>query len=304
MSAPDAPVDNSLAVAQFNAQQAEKQRAQDKADADAAAQKLADLRTTSSNNARSATNDYFQNLGLDPTAYSGDIDSRINQILNGIGTSDPNPGSYFSTAPQDIYDALTKNYQTKETSALDKIFDPNFATTKISSTMDDPYLTSILGDQRSSADAIIQNMLKRGVITDTGAAAAENDLNNQASGVKTKLQTIGDQVLAGGQQKLNDIINNARTTAGTLKLGQGFDPSTYSSNVDQAFNDFVSSLGDQIKSNVTGNLFQTNGLSSIAGAAQGAGNTAYNPKAAAGVIQDDTTNTNNTTTDPNKESIF
>jgi len=42
--------------------------------------------------------------------------------------------------------------------------------------------------------------------------------------------------------------------------------------------------------------------SKIAGAAQGAGNTAYNPKAAAGVIDDNTDD--NTNTNTQKESIF
>jgi hypothetical protein len=302
MSAPDAPSDNSLAVAQFQAQEAERARQQEKADADAAAQKLADLRNTSKNNALTSTQQYFQNLGLDPSGYQSDIDAQINQILSGINPSDPNPGSYFSTAPQDVYGNLTKQYQTKEGSAIDKLFAPNYASSRITSTMDDPVIADLINSQRSSADAIIQNMLKRGVITDTGRQAAEADLDNQLPGIRTKLNTIGDQVISGGQQKLNDIINQGRTTAGTLKLGQSFDPTTYSTNVDQAFNDFVASLGDQIKSNVSGNLFQTGGLSSVAGAAQGAGNTAYNPKAAAGVIDDNTDD--NTNTNTQKESIF
>lgn len=300
MSAPDAPPDNSLAVAQFQAQEAERARAREKADADAAAQKLAELRSSTRNNAATSTNQYFQSLGLDPTNYATDIDSYLNQIMSGINPSDPNPGSYFSTAPTDIYGNLTKTAQTRAGTALDKIFTPNYASTRITNTLDDPYIANIIAEQRSGADAIIQNMLKRGVITDTGAGAASKDLDNQLPGIRTKLNTIGDQAIAGGQQKLNDIINQARTTAGTIKLGQSFDPSTYSTNVDQAFNDFLGSLGDTIKSNVSGNLFNTAGLSSVAGAAQGAGNTAYNPKAAAGVIDDSEEEDDNQT----KESIF
>lgn len=302
MSAPDAPQDNSLAVAQFNAQQAEEARRREKADADAAAQKLADLRASSSAGARDATSKYFMNLGLDPTNYATDIDAQINAILRGINPSDQNPGTYFSTAPQDIYGDLTKQAQTRAGSTIDKTFTPNYSMSRIASTTDDPYLAEILGEQRSAADQIIQNMLKRGVITDTGAAAAGADLERQAAGARTKLNTIGDQVLSGGRQKIDDIINQARTTAGTLKLGQSFDPSTYTTNVDQAFNDFIGSLGDTLRSNVQGNLFQTNGLASLAGAAQGAGNTKYDPKAAAGVLDDEEDDSSTPT--PTKESIF
>ena len=290
MSTPEAPQDNSLAVAQFQSQEAQKAKEQEKLDAEKKKQELAGLRTSSAGTAKNDTAAYLQSLGLNPEQYGSDIDRQIQSIISGINPADENPGSYFKTAPQDIYGNLTKSYQTKNQAALDPIFSPDFETKKIGMTMDDPYIANILGEQRGNADAIIQNMLKRGVITDTGAAGASSDLDRQASGVRTKLNTIGDTVLAGGQQKLKDVANQGRTTAGTLKLGQVFDPSTYSSNADQVFNDFVSSLGDQIKSNVSGNLFQTNGLAAIAGASQGAGNTKYNPRAAAGIIdpEDDT----------------
>ena len=293
MSAPDAPQDNSYAVAQLQQENADKQRAQDKIDADTKKNELAGLRTSSAAGAKNRSNDYLSSLGLDPNQYGSDIDNQINSILSGINPADENPGSYFQTAPQDIYDNLNRTFQRKNQATVDQSFMPNFETSRVASTMDDPYIAEILGEQRGNADQIIQNMLKRGVLTGTGAAGAEADLDRQASGVRTKLNTIGDTVLSGGRQKLTDVANKARTDAGTIKIGQQFDPSSYTANADQVFNDFVASLGDQIKSNVQGNLFQTNGLAAIGGAAQGAGNTAYNPKAAAGILDDEPKTTTN-----------
>lgn len=301
MSAPDAPQDNSYAVAQLEGQRADEARARDKADAEAKKAELAGLRQSSAGMARNNSTQYLQSLGLDPNAYSGDIDREINNILSGINPADENPGSYFKTAPQDIYGNLTRNFQTKNQTDIDRIFSPNYETSKINMNMDDPYIADILSEQRGNADAIIQNMLKRGVLTDTGAAGASADLDRQSSGIRTKLNTIGDTVLAGGQQKLRDVANRARTDAGTLKLGQTFDPNSYSKDADQVFNDFVASMGDQLRSNVTGNLFQTNGLAAVGGAAQGAGNTKYNPRAAAGIF--DTTDETKKTP-ASSESIF
>jgi len=299
MSAPDAPQDNSFAVAQLEGQRADAARLQDKADAETKKQELAGLRTSSADAARNSSAQYFQSLGLDPSGYSGDIDREISSIMSGIAPSDENPGSYFKSAPQDIYGNLNRSYQTKNQSSVDQLFSPNFETSRIQMTMDDPYINDILSEQRMTADNIIENMLKRGVITGTGAAGARGDLDRQAPGIRTQLNTIGDTALAGGQQKLRDVANKARTDAGTLKLGQQFDPNSYGGNADQVFNDFVASLGDQIRSNVSGNLFQTGGLAATAGATQGAGNTAYNPQAAAGVIEDDDEDATS-----NKESIF
>jgi hypothetical protein len=170
-------------------------------------------------------------------------------------------------------------------------------------TIDDPYLAGIDAEQRGNADSIIKNMLDRGVITATGYGAAQGDLDRQEAGVKSKLNEFGTGVVAGGQQQLRDVANNARTTAGTLQLGQQFDPNSYGSQADQVFNDFINTLGDQIRSKVTGNMFNTTGLAALAGAAQGAGNTAFNPAAAAGIIQDPADDASKDTS-TTKESIF
>lgn len=263
--------------------------AQDREDAKAEAHKkeLAALRDSVFNNARNSTSRYFSQLGLNPDDYSSDIDQRLQDILSGISSSDENPGSYFRTAPQSVYGDLTTARQQKLQSDLDRMFAPNFETSKIGMTIDDPYLQDIEHEQRGAADAIIRNMVKRGVLTNTGASAAFNDLENQTAGVRGKLRSFGDATVAGGQSQLADIANKARQAAGTVKLGQQFDPTKYTTDADQIFSDFVSSIGDQIRAKVPTNLFKTTNLASIGGAAQGAGNTAYNPLAASGVIDDE-----------------
>src|SRR3981189_2037086 len=140
MSAPSPPPDNSFAVAQMQQDAADRKNAQDKIDATKAASDLAALRTTSGANARNATSDYFQSVGLDPTKYGGDIDSQIQKIMSAIAPTDPNPGSSFAGADQNIYNNLTKNYQTKNQSGVDQLFSPDFQTKALPFTMDQPYV--------------------------------------------------------------------------------------------------------------------------------------------------------------------
>lgn len=288
MSDDSAPQQDPMAsMMMFQMMNADKQRAQDKIDAEEHKKELAALRDSSFSGALNSTKDYFRQLGLDPDQFGGSINTELQDILNSIAPTDENPGSYFKNAGQKVYGDLTASNQSRLQNDLDRYFAPNYETSKIGLTLDDPYLSGLDQEMRGNADAIIRNMVKRGVLTGTGATAAASDLDRQGSGVRGKLQSFGDALLAGGQTKLRDVANQARQAAGTVKLGQTFDPTQYTHNADQIFNDFVSSIGDQLRAKVPTNLYTTNGLAAVGGAAQGAGNTKYDPNAAAGIIQDD-----------------
>lgn len=304
MSAPSPPPDNSLQV-EMQREQAAKdaQAAQDAKDL-AHKQELAGLRTTARQGATGNVRDYFSSQGVDPDQFSGSIEQQLNNILGGISPTDENPGSAFTGAGQTIYDTLQTGGRTKASNQVNQMFAPNFEMARVPFTLDDPYLSGVEAEQYSNADKIIKNMLDRGVLTTSGYNAAQSDLENQRAGVRSRLNEIGTGLLSGEQQKLRDVANSARQTAGGLQLGQSFDPYSYSSQADQSFNDFISTLGDQIRAQAPGQLFNTAGLAAIGGAGQGAGNTAYNPQAAAGIIdnsdQTDTTKTNQS----NPNSIF
>lgn len=303
MSGSSPPPDNSLAVQQAQiAADKEARAAQDAKDL-AHKTELAGMRTSARAGARGSVDDYFTGRGIDPSKYGGSIDQQLNNILSGISPSDENPGQAFSGAGQTIYDTLQSGERVKAQDTLNQVFAPNFETKRVPWTLDDPYLASIEQEQYSDADSIIRNMLDRGVLTSSGYDAASKDLENQRAGAKTRLNEVGTSLLSGEQQKLRDVANTARQTAGSLQLGQQFDPYSYSGEADQGFNDFLSTLGDQIRAGLPGKLFNTAGLAAIGGAAQGAGNTAYNPKAASGVLGDDDTNTGDANAS-NPNSIF
>jgi hypothetical protein len=304
MSGSSPPPDNSLAVEQQREQAA---REKEERDAAAAAQHKTELATLRGNARTAAGGDvrnYFTSQGLDPSGYGGSIDAQLNNILNSISPTEENPGAAFSGAGQTIWDTLQTGARAKAQKDINQYFAPNFETSKAPTTLDDPYWKGYAEEQYSDADAIIRNMLDRGVLTTSGYGAAKADLDKQRSGVNTRLDLVGNDLIGKEQGTLSGIANKARQTASNLQLGTDFDPGQYKTEADTEFTNFLNTLGDKIRAGAPGQLFTTAGLAAIGGAGQGAGNTAFNPAAASGVSTDDTTDDKNKTQSTNPNTIF
>jgi hypothetical protein len=279
----------SLAVEQSRQQsQREAQAAADQKAAQHTAD-LANLRSQARSGATGTVKDYFSSQGVDPEQYSGSIESQLNNILSGISPTEENPGAAFTGAGQTVYDQLQTAGRTKATRDIGNVFAPDFQYNRLADTADDPYLAGVEGEQYADADSIIKNMLDRGVLTSGGYASAQKDLENQRAGVRSRLNEIGTGLLGTERGALGDIANQARQTAGSLNLGQTFDPYAYGKRADESLTGFLSTLGDQIRAQVPGKLFNTAGLAAIGGAGQGVGNTAFNPAAASGITDDQST---------------
>lgn len=258
--------------------------AQQKAEEDA---RLAALREAAAGTARSSAQRYFQQRGLDPAQYSGDIESELQDLLSTVNTQDPNPGLYLRNLGEQTFQNLQNAQRESATRQANLAFGPDYANQRISSTLDDPILADIDAAQRGRADEYIQNLLKRHVITDTGAAGARRNLEEQGAAVRSQLGQIGSDVLSEGRGKLSDILGRARSSAGNVQLGQNYDIAPYQNELDQAYNEFTSNLGENIKSQLGGPLYDTSGLAAAAGAASGAQNTKFDPLALAGIPEEE-----------------
>ena len=303
MSGGSPPADNSAQVEAMRQQAAREKEERDAAKAEQHKQELSGLRTSARTGAGGNVRNYFSSQGVDPEKYGGSIDQQLNNILAGISPTEENPGAAFSNAGQTIWDTLQTGERTKQGNVLNTLFAPEWEMRRVQSTIDDPYLAGVEGEQYSNADKIIKNMLDRGVLTSGGYDSAVKDLENQRAGVRSRLNEIGTGLISKEQQDLRDISNRARQSAGSLQLGQAFDPYAYQTEADTDFNEFIGTLGDQIRAAVPGQLFNTAGLAAIGGAGQGLGNTAFNP-AAAGGIKEDTKDTGDEEDTKNANSIF
>jgi hypothetical protein len=276
------PPDNSAQVESMRMAEAQRAREAEERKAEARKAELLGLRSSAQAGGRSSAEDYLRSQGLDVARHGGDIESKINSIMSGIAPDDPNPGSYFKDVGASVYGDIENTGRTKAGRELDTMFSPDFEMKRLPWTVDDPYLAAVEAEERAKADDTIRKMLDRGVITNTGFAAAQADIDKQSAGAKSRLNEIGTGLLGTGQQSLRDVANRGRQSASALKADQAFNASDFGSEVDRLTGEFLANLGTGIRSRLTGNLFNTAGLGTLAGAAQGAQNTPFDPAVLAG----------------------
>ena len=239
------------------------------------------------NSARASAGNFFSARGLDPGNYTSAITSELDQRRGSVPDLDPSPGSYFDDIGQAVYDAETDAARAGFSRDIDSFAPAGFATRRIGNDLDDPIIAGVLEEAYADSDDYIRNLLDRGVVTTTGYNAALEDLDRQRPGAEARLQELGLGILEGGRQSLRDLASEARLGASNFELGSSFDPFTFQADIDRSFTDFLQGLSGQFRAQAPENIFDTAGLPNIAGAAQGAGNNAFDPNALAGILEED-----------------
>jgi hypothetical protein len=286
MSGVQAPKDNSVKLFQMEQAAArEAQAAQEKKDAEARARfdsAVGSNYSTAIDDARA----YFTSRGLNPDDYMADIQRAATSARNKIPDLAAAPGTYFENLGDTVYTGARDAKRGQFGRDINTFASDGFAKRRIGDTSDDAVLEAILNEQRGNANNYIKNLLDRGVITGSGYNAAMSDLDTQGYSARSKLNDIGMGVLEEGRGNANELAAEARTRAGNYDLGEQFNPFEYSGELDTLFADFLGNLNSNIRSKAPTSLFNTAGLANVAGAAQGAGNTAFNPRAIAGFLPD------------------
>ena len=161
-------------------------------------------------------------------------------------------------------------------------FAPEFQSSWLPSTSTDALEAQYYGTQRADVDSYLNNLLKRGVITDVGFNRANQEIERQSSGVRTKLDSIGQMLLNQERDTLAGYADRARGAASSLPVGGAFDITPFTSGAQGELASFQGRLGDLYGSQVPSDLFDKTVLASMAGGAQGAGNRPFDPEAVAG----------------------
>ena len=294
-----APKDESPRVAQIEADAAREQREAEAREAEAArirqeqeeARKLQEFEQrlgSAFDTGVSGANSYFQQRGVDPNQYSADIMQEANLRRGQVPQLAGEVGSYFAGLGEDVYSNLTDALRGRTQRTLNEIAPEGFARNRIQDTADDPIIAAILAEQRGDAENYARRLLDRGVITEGGFGAALEDIGKQANRGNFTLQEFGGGILEGGRGGAIDIANRGRSRASTLDLGDQFDPyANTGTELNNFFTDFLTNLGDRFRAQAPSDLFDVSGLPVLAGAAQGAGNTAFDPQAIAGLFDED-----------------
>lgn len=223
---------------------------------------------------------YFEGQGANYAPYAGSVDQAIRQIAGTLNPREIPAASTFANVGQDVYSRLLNQGRTRAQSALQPHFGTGFEQRLLPSTAADETINKIQQEQFGEAQSYIDNLLSRGVIQQSGYDAALKNLQGQSAKVNTQLQDIGSNLVAGGQQKLTDIGNQAGQAAGNLTLGGKFNTAPYVNQTAQAIQNFQKGLRGQFDTQLqSGPLFDITGLETVAGKAQGPANTAFNPYA-------------------------
>lgn len=293
-----APEDNSHIVAQIEADAAREARAAEEARRQREEQRFNSSLEAAFNNALTDANQYFTQRGLDPNEYESLISQAASRAKGSVPFLDASPGTYFAGIGSQVFDNAEAADQGKFLRDISSFAPSGFETRRISNDVDDSFIDSILSERQGTAEQYIRNLLDRGVITNSGFSAAQNDLNNQAIGARSRLNEIGLGLLESGRAGASNIAADARSAATNYNLGEYFDPFEYQKQLNSHFEDFFGNIGNNIRAAAPTNLFDTSGLAGIAGAAQGAQNTNFDPGALAGYFADEEQNNtdNNTQT--------
>lgn len=213
-------------------------------------------------------------------AASSDIaeDTEQAQAFNPVAPTPPAPAPAGPTGP---------TAEQSRAAALSSLLagfggDPT-GTSFVPGSLDDSAISGIFGAQQGRAQDYIGNLLKRGVITESGRQSGLTALGGQEPGVRTRLNDIGNLLLEQERGNVRGIYNEGAGAAGSVAAGAGFDPSPYVSRARQHVGDFSSGLADAIASQVPGDLFDTSGLGGASGApSSGQTNLDLDPYAAPG----------------------
>lgn len=219
----------------------------------------------------------FTDLGLNPDDFAQVINQELVNTKQQVPDLDTNPGIYFTGIGDRAIESATDKTRTNALNTIDNFAGFNFADKKITDTVDDPFIAAILGEKKTDAEKYAENLFDRGIVTEAGLGSALQEISDSQYQAKQQLEEIGLSLLTQGRSDLETIANDARTEASNLRLGQDFDPFSFSTEIDTSANKFFETLGDALKSNTPDDLFDTNKIFQQAGRGQGAQNTTFNP---------------------------
>jgi hypothetical protein len=185
-------------------------------------------------------------------------------------------GNTFGDLGQSVYQNAESAERLRANKALttgdNAPFPTGYDFARLPNTYDDPTLDVINNEQLNEAQSFIDAMKARGVITDSGVTAAQQALGRQTPGAMARLTEQGNLALEGGRQQLRDVGGRAASAADALPVGSTFNTKVWTDQLENTFNDFITGLNSNIRGKIgNASLYDTSGLASVAGAAQGAG---------------------------------
>jgi hypothetical protein len=227
---------------------------------------------------------FFQTQGLDPSQFESSIQQKANTARAMVPQGTQDFSSFFDNLGQRVYDKETEGTRNKALRDVQSFTPEGFYRSLIGDDALQDIQQGVLGEQKQQARGYADNLLARGMFTDRGHQAAIDDLVGQKPRANRQLSEIATALLESGRGDLRDIATRGKQSASNISLGQNFDPFSYEQQINDATRRFFEGLGENFRSYVPENLFDTSNLAVVGGKAQGAQNTPFDPAALAGIF--------------------
>jgi hypothetical protein len=253
-------------------------------DAAAAAEKERVRRETEQRNAANRANAMaagrtramkaFTDLGADPNKYVADIDELLNY---NAALLPANTEDYTAQFGNPFVDSVINTVLTRERGgyerALRDAFGTDYADRTFSTTADDPYVNAILSGQKTEALATLDRAKKRGQLDDTGFATGTERIGQLEKSGFSLANSLSDAVIGNYRSDINSQIQDAFGQAGSVGVGQSFDPSSYIGRVNQRTGEFQNRLEGDVYGALQGQqFFDIGDIITRGGMAQGVAN--------------------------------
>jgi hypothetical protein len=233
-------------------------------------QQLTSARQNSFNAARKS----FEGRGLN----FDDYDEIVNAELDNIAKAVPdlgNPDQFFGNSVGDqIISSKENAARSQYGQQVGSKFGTGFEQKTFADTADDAIIDQLFNEQYTPATDYIARAKQRGTLSDSGYQYALNNLNNMGTAARSKLQTVGGDVLNKYRTEIGGIGSSARNAANNYRLGETFDFDSYLNQFNNKVSEFNNRMGGDIRA-ALGNeqLFDLDQLIARAGSFQGPQNT-------------------------------
>ncbi len=251
----------------------EQERAAQEAKTDAANRAAAN-RSAAMSAARTRAMKSLESRGVNPYDYMDTIDERLNYNASLLPATTEDFTGQFGDS---FVDAVTSSIRDKSRNQATRWFDtniaPNYEETLFSSTMDDPYVDSILGRQKQEALDTVTRARSRGQLDELGFTGAVNRIGELEKSGRSTAQSLSDAVLANKRSDLRKLIDQGKSAAGSLELGQTFNPQDWSGRIQSKAKELGSSIEGDVYGALSGQqFFDIGDVITKGGQAQGVSN--------------------------------
>lgn len=241
---------------------------------DAAATRASQNRSTAMDAARTRTLNTLRDRGVNPDDYVDVVNERLsyNASLLPANTEDFT-GQFGEPFVDSVVSTIRDRGRNRATQWFDQNIGEGYEDTLFTNTQDDPFVDSVISRQRSEAEQAIQRARARGQLDDSGFTGAVNRIGELEKAGRSTAQSLSNAVIANKRSDLRSLIDRGRSTAGSLDIGQSFNPDEWSGRIKSKAEELGQGIEGDVYSALGGQqFFDIGDIITKGGQAQGVAN--------------------------------